>query len=109
MWESILLVVGFADPGCARGSDSAQRQSVLRYCDAGVRECDAVAGPASVLIEAFEDRFGSTPDVFRAPGRVNLIGEHTDYNLGFVLPIAIDLACYAASAPNRDGCCACIR
>jgi galactokinase len=62
-----------------------------------------VASPPSVLIEAFEARYKSTPDVFRAPGRVNLIGEHTDYNLGFVLPIAIDLACYAASAPNRDG------
>jgi galactokinase len=62
-----------------------------------------VASPPSVLIEAFEARYQSTPDVFRAPGRVNLIGEHTDYNLGFVLPIAIDLACYTASAPNRDG------
>jgi galactokinase len=41
--------------------------------------------------------------VFRAPGRVNLIGEHTDYNLGFVLPIALDLACFVATAPNRDG------
>ena len=62
-----------------------------------------MAGPASILIEAFEARYRTTPDVFRAPGRVNLIGEHTDYNFGFVLPIAIDLACYAASAPNRDG------
>jgi galactokinase len=62
-----------------------------------------VAGPAQFLIDAFEERFQTTPDVFRAPGRVNLIGEHTDYNLGFVLPIAIDLACYTASAPNPDG------
>ena len=62
-----------------------------------------MASPARILIEAFEAKFKSTPDVFRAPGRVNLIGEHTDYNFGFVLPIAIDLACYAASAPNRDG------
>ncbi len=62
-----------------------------------------VDGPAQILIEAFEARYRSTPDLACAPGRVNLIGEHTDYNSGLVLPIAIDLACYAASAPNRDG------
>jgi len=62
-----------------------------------------VAGPAQFLIEAFENRFHRTPDIARAPGRVNLIGEHTDYNLGLVLPVAIDMACYAASAPNRQG------
>jgi galactokinase len=62
-----------------------------------------VVSAARSLIEAFEERFRKTPDIYRAPGRVNLIGEHTDYNLGYVLPIAIDLACYTASAPNRDG------
>jgi galactokinase len=39
---------------------------------------------------------------FRAPGRVNLIGEHTDYNEGFVFPIAIDLECVVAAQPRTD-------
>jgi len=53
------------------------------------------------MLEAFRNLFGSAEGarVFRAPGRVNLIGEHTDYNLGFVLPVALDLATSVASAP----------
>lgn len=54
--------------------------------------------------EAFAARYGPAEGVrvFRGPGRVNLIGEHTDYNLGFVLPMALDMACFVAAAPNRD-------
>ncbi|HUE23179.1 MAG TPA: galactokinase [Bryobacteraceae bacterium] len=57
------------------------------------------------MIEAFRRLYGSADGVrvFRAPGRVNLIGEHTDYNLGFVLPVALDLATYIATAPAADG------
>jgi galactokinase len=57
------------------------------------------------MIDAFRKQFGPTqqPRVFRAPGRVNLIGEHTDYSLGFVLPVALDLATYIAAAPSGDG------
>ena len=43
------------------------------------------------LLQDYADHFGTRPDfIARAPGRVNLIGEHTDYNDGWVLPIAID-------------------
>jgi galactokinase len=51
----------------------------------------------------FATHFGQAPSmVVRAPGRVNLIGEHTDYNDGFVLPAAIDRATYIAAAPRSD-------
>jgi galactokinase len=48
-------------------------------------------------------RFGAEPAVFAAPGRVNLIGEHTDYAEGFVMPAAIDFATLAAISPRSDG------
>lgn len=53
------------------------------------------------LTPIFQDQFQAEPDfVVRAPGRVNLIGEHTDYNDGFVLPCAIDFAAYVAARKN---------
>ncbi len=48
-------------------------------------------------------RFGAEPAVFSAPGRVNLIGEHTDYAEGFVMPAAINFATLAAISPRSDG------
>ncbi len=50
-----------------------------------------LSDPKSRALDAYRRHFGSEPDMlFRASGRVNLIGEHTDYNDGFVLPVAID-------------------
>jgi galactokinase len=49
------------------------------------------------------ERFGADPAVFLAPGRVNLIGEHTDYAGGFVMPAAIDFGTLAAISPRNDG------
>ena len=56
------------------------------------------------LADAFAEAYGVPPAVVaRAPGRVNLIGEHTDYNAGLVLPVALPHATYAAVAPRDDG------
>lgn len=50
----------------------------------------------------FSQRFGSIPRIYRAPGRINLIGEHTDYNDGFVFPAAIEFHTWVAVAPRQD-------
>jgi galactokinase len=57
----------------------------------------------TALRQIHEHRFGVTPEIFSAPGRVNLIGEHTDYAEGFVMPAAIDFATLAAISPRDDG------
>jgi galactokinase len=57
------------------------------------------------IVAAFQQHFqtAAVPHIYRAPGRVNLIGEHTDYNLGYVLPIALEMSCYVAIAPANHG------
>lgn len=58
----------------------------------------------TALSERFQRQYGIHPRlIVRAPGRVNLIGEHTDYNDGFVFPVAIDRATYVAARPRGDG------
>ena len=64
-----------------------------------------MAGPAAAVRSEFETRFKETPLLVRSPGRVNLIGEHTDYNEGFVLPAAVDKAIYFALSARTDGRC----
>ncbi len=55
-------------------------------------------------VAAYRRAFGQPPELLvRAPGRVNLIGEHTDYNDGFVLPCAIDKDTVVAAGPSSDG------
>lgn len=55
------------------------------------------------VLRAFREEFdGEAQVVARAPGRVNLIGEHTDYNEGFVLPVAIEPATWIAARPRDD-------
>ncbi len=54
------------------------------------------------LQERFRQRYGGRARVYRAPGRVNLIGEHTDYNDGFVMPAAIEFYVWIAIAPRSD-------
>jgi galactokinase len=55
-----------------------------------------------VVRQTYVETYGRVPRLFRAPGRVNLIGEHTDYNDGFVLPMAIDRETVVAAAMRDD-------
>ncbi|HIE39720.1 MAG TPA: galactokinase [Anaerolineales bacterium] len=58
---------------------------------------------SQLAAQAFQERFGYPPAiVVRAPGRVNLLGGHTDYNEGYVLPAAVDRAAWVAAAPVSE-------
>jgi galactokinase len=69
------------------------------------RMIDSVLRPEStgdLLTARFREMFGTEMRIFRAPGRVNLIGEHTDYNDGFVMPAAIGFYTWIAAAKRED-------
>ena len=57
-----------------------------------------------IVLKAFSEIYGEADDVraYFAPGRVNLIGEHTDYNGGHVFPCALSFGTYAAAAKRKD-------
>ena len=55
-----------------------------------------------IIKHKFEELYKTTPTLFRAPGRINIIGEHTDYNDGFVLPTAINKEIYFAINTNKS-------
>src|SRR5580704_3110409 len=57
---------------------------------------------APELAQRFEKLFGTRPLISRAPGRVNLIGEHTDYNDGFVMPAAVEFSVFVAFGARDD-------
>lgn len=54
------------------------------------------------IANIFFEKFSAQPEIFRSPGRINILGEHTDYNEGFVLPAAIDKNIYVAISKRAD-------
>lgn len=52
------------------------------------------------LLNSFSKKFANKPNIYFSPGRINLIGEHIDYNDGYVMPAAINKGMYFAVAPN---------
>lgn len=60
------------------------------------------ADRTDALRDHFRSLYGESCRLYRAPGRINMIGEHTDYNYGFVMPAAIQFDCWTAIAPRND-------
>ena len=93
----------FAQLAAGAGRRAAGGRGARGTRGTGVRP---VAGPAAAdqAADWFGECFGAEPEgVWHAPGRVNLIGEHTDYNEGFVLPFAIGQGVRAAASRRDDG------
>jgi galactokinase len=83
----------------------------MDFCTMLLPTLDSIYGDGAVeqtpryraALDAFRARYGPGPvTIYRAPGRVNLIGEHTDYNHGFVLPVALDKDTLLLARPRAD-------
>jgi len=88
------------------GGENPRRRSLTRTETSETREqtVNAVEPIAAEATHLFESVYGAAPaGLWAAPGRVNVIGEHTDYNEGFVLPMAIDRYTVVAAGPRSDG------
>lgn len=93
---------GVGGRGGERRSDEKQRGAGTTAPASGAEGTST--SPASAAYDTFLSVHGRTPEgVWSAPGRVNLIGEHTDYNDGFVLPFALPHRLAAAASPRDDG------
>jgi galactokinase len=89
-------------PSDARMSFATSAKGALRKQVAMTTSITDARSTADSLIERFQARYRTRPRIFRAPGRVNLIGEHTDYNDGFVMPAAIDFSTWIAISKRND-------
>ena len=67
-----------------------------------IKPFDNLGPSVQLVVQQFQQRYDDSCRVFRAPGRVNLIGEHTDYNDRFVMPAALDFYTYVAAGARRD-------
>ena len=80
------------------------RQSLNELVDIYGNGADEQTARYTAGLDAFRDRYGPGPvHIFRAPGRVNLIGEHTDYNHGYVLPVGLDRDVLLLARPRSNG------
>jgi galactokinase len=107
MWQGIdgRMVAGISPPQYTTQAteELLARQQAVVGTDANPLQSRVAMSLQKEVSREFEKRFGVSPDlIVRAPGRVNLIGEHTDYNDGFVLPMAIDRAIWIALRPRSD-------
>src|SRR5256714_11801775 len=66
------------------------------------RKATEIVSSLQQIANAFQKLYGGQPRIYRAPGRVNLIGEHTDYNEGFVMPAAINFSTWIAGTKRDD-------